>query len=753
MAQLKVDPRKIAQPSAPPGGEIAQGLSALGVSIQNATGELVKYEVDRLKTEKSMALTTGAIHQQRLYNDVVEDPNLSTNSLPLFQERVDASIGSVLEQTPKQYQKEVEQTLLFQAETHYTDLLSAVRKKTITDNKNALIGALEENKGLYAEQVGEGNYELASLTKQSINDQIFSLRELGVSDAQLKLEARAIEQGATTAMYVGQFIRAEQEGKGAEFLSSFAKKKPEGMTNTEYLEVGGKLREQKNRMNAQRSELDAEFFQETKNSIDTGAITNIDDLRARATAVDMSTLDYLRLENHLQRTLASSGNKATEYARAEEAIRRDDGSINDFSKKTINELFDQKVDNARDMMRQNEGLEDYEPSLLDMGTIVAKQMHTDVPHFTNRMNHALTMGSPEIGIEALGAYRELKKLAPYAIDSLGTQEKQIAAGANFDIEYGASSLGAMADALERNRALVLDPKAPELEVRRRLFQDTYNGKNGEKKRNNAFKEIFGKKYKPGVSDTAKGVAIASLYKNYELFGDDKALAVTQDELAPRWGASAYSEKDAVVLMPMEKQPEYNASPIVADNQLAIALDAVVRGNKEAKKLGYAYDEIRFPPGKELPNTINQRGLYEKSYLPVKGLIFDDNNPTMVINGKDRKVYLQTTVSSRTDGDGGVKYFMYYKDDAGRLNFLLSPSGDGQASFTLKSPDKFAPEGLKSLLQEKITARKEKVLGDTPTLNVMKSLRKKFPKMSEDELLRMTDERITTLEQLEGLNEQ
>lgn len=168
MAELKVDERQIAQPSAPDLGNAGQAYGVLGKAVQGISsgiGDIVK--ANHTLEEKSL-LAGASTEIERLKLKYAADPMLTLDKVKEFQAEADAISQGWLDTANPVYSKTLTADLKQATDKSTTSLIGDAYKRSLAIEKRDISLAFNETQAQYVQNIESGDIQSAAKNREDM---------------------------------------------------------------------------------------------------------------------------------------------------------------------------------------------------------------------------------------------------------------------------------------------------------------------------------------------------------------------------------------------------------------------------------------------------------------------------------------------------------------------------------------------------------------------------------------------------------
>lgn len=580
------------------GSEVAIRSSVGRAEIQgaeygkNPSGELLPAlnQTDEAfnKAYRTTAAATLTLQADKLLSDslieVAKAPKLTPDLLDSFNKNVEEGIESIVGQAPSLDQQGLRQSLQANLLNANNRLQGKMIEQQKTDSKDTFAAySSKETSEIF--DVAAGGDVTGSVAKF----EGFKANVQGQIDSGLlsKFDGQALINAAKITMLTGREYKkamdADAKGELDVFLSDFAKKQPEDMSPTEWVEVGKNLLNLVSLNDRAEAKNQATLVSESNLRIARG------DVDAESIARYQQEMTPDNYNNFLTRYNISLQKNKEAQEQVNYVLNNWDkpGALAHSDPKTINKAFEQMY---TDLMN-NTGVDAWTAK-----TLIASSAVVPVPGFIDEMNAMALSGVPEAMTDALHGMQAINSQRPGNLRGL-TQDAR-----NMLAMYSQSRAGGQSDVVAAETATkqVLEADQTELNRRKEIWaaqEESIFGFRDAKLSKSAFK-MLGVSDKELVDPLGTAISFKTRLRNnfYALGNIEAAKKATVDEFNASHDFSYVNGKKMYVFLPVERVLDItkNELPFVY-KQLNTQVEAQVsRFNKlyDSKQSDFKYEFVK-----------------------------------------------------------------------------------------------------------------------------------------------------------------
>lgn len=388
---------------------------------------------------------------------------------------------------------------------------------------------------------------------------------------------RDLDKEVKTKAQVGEFLIAQEDGRGPQYIADFVTNPPENFTVAETFDSVKQMVAFQTARNQATQEAESLKVSHATNLIKSGEVTSIDEIDHLNLPLDMQ----LKLESTLIETRKQAGKKA--LAQKEVQTRIANGTIAAATSDQINSVYTTAYNDTANNLGRYPTLQEQTLSLLGEGPegivpasgLPGTPLGTDVPKFNSIISSALTSGDLASGTSAYQAwdYAVSVKDSPNAIKLEG------------DALRIATEAKVLANALPPQQAYEAAyrriMKKDDLEFQTRAE----DARKLTAEKDAAYKQIF------GVARTDSGSGSSTVFdalfdSNYAAGNSIEASAISTGNQMRGWGPSKYFAEGTVQELPPEKAVPEAQYAYTMDNQIATTMQVIIDENKMIRMREY-----------------------------------------------------------------------------------------------------------------------------------------------------------------------
>ncbi len=473
-------------------------------------------------------------------NTVAAAGKMTPQVLASFEDNMQKGIDAIVAQAPSVDQEVLRNNLTAQ----YLNTQGKLHAKLIQQQKDDI----KDNFAVYSSNT---NTQIFDLSMSGDKEAAQSLYETYRASAQQmvdnglisNLDRETLLKSARINMMTGdEFSKAQAAKERGEldiFLSEFGKKPPEGMSQSEWIEVGGKLLELVNYQTLTDSKNQSLLVSEGSLRIAQGEVTEETLLRFKTQMTPENynkfltsyTIDQQRRKDSAEKVqyVFDNWNKPGALALAENGA--------------INKAYDAQWKSVA----QQSGLDDWTAKTLTASTLPVK-----IPDYIDELNAKAISGIPQDMTEALHGMQSLNAKTPASLEGFNETSR------NMLSVYSVARAGGQDDVVAANTAVkaVLEVDETEANRRKQIWMNISVATFGERDVNLKSKvfNMLGVKASEVEDEIGTALRFKELYRvNYYATGNQEAAKkTTLDQIKASHGYTMVNGKKQFVHLPIER---------------------------------------------------------------------------------------------------------------------------------------------------------------------------------------------------------
>ena len=702
MAELKIEGRKIAQPSAPDVGAAGQAFGNIGKIAQEAVKTVG--DVNKAAAEmESAVLYTSTSHDLNKLTVLDSSPqNIAAGDA--YQRHVATSntyINNAIGLAPKGHAKALEVKLRAVANSNSLKILTHQQKYSFDESKAVVDVSVKTASKNYEQAVSVGDRVSAQEAKEEVEKLYNNGIELGIYNQKEKYEGlEALRQSDISSRYYKRGENdaianpGEAEKQQVDFVRNFSD--PDIKTESERRVAIAKYREGLLFANQGLQSQRAINASETSLDIVNGEISNPAQIYNR----DLTVLQGKTAEIALWKEQHKKNNKIDKLSKFMDNVQQGAGIQNlNASEETKEDAFNLYKGMYLSKKRELTGESDIELTIKDEASILS-QINVPIPSIDARLNYAMESSDlknePQLSEWALGLIRTVGDDKPNTI-SLSARSRAIANLANTSLLYGRTNV---ASAMEGARNTVDVDEAILVGRRSRQYKDGW-----ENEMRAAYKDITNAD--PDTNPTSWG-AFKSIYSSQAMLTDSKDAAKkgAKQVITPAFGKSIFFQDGEYGYLPPEKIVPFAEQERWLESQINLKLIDIAEANHNAteeqipnlNKVEIGGDQLQALNMRKLAKSkeINEEDLYYFRVGPLKpgpAGSYTEEPITYRVDGQDRRVYLEAHTDARMKDGSKLSYSVYTIDPVnGTKDFVRDPrSKSSYAVVTIDPLSEFLPQ--------------------------------------------------------------
>lgn len=532
-----------------------------------------------------------------------------------------------------------------------------------------------------------GDLEGARGTLKATNELIDDYKTLGFMTQLEEFQARKqlnMQLAASDAQ--ASYLESVANGTEEEFLAALASKKPEGLSNDEWLQAQSEVLKLKSQQDKLTTEQESLSIARWNQKIVTGEVSTLAQLENAAG--DMSAINYIGLQNKIMQQQLGGAKNAAAMQQFIIDNTGNPGRAARASNEVKNAAYDQLIDAYTQAKIEQTGDPSARLSMQEKAQAV-QAFNVPIDAFNVELGYALQHGDDVAAMDAALAYQELagtpggaSKNSP--VLNLNSNAQKIAVAALFRMNYGTQDPTV---AIQSAREAINNKDDVVRAGRMGRYDETFGKDNGIAKLKSRFKDAL------GVKADDNPVLFEAYQRNLRentatMTNVDEALEMTKRSMSPLFSVSKYGPNKKVA---MELAPEKNVAMIEQgawfDNQMYLAVNKAVKDTPEIEFVG------------EIPADLTQDKIFSEKL----------GKPRVKVNGREHDVYLMSDPSTGSRASGRLTYGLYYKDANGFSQPIPDTNNPlGVAEFQVMPFEQFLPSISNKLTMEthEQVARKE-----------------------------------------------
>ena len=514
-----------------------------------------------------------------------------------------------------------------------------------------------------------GDFEGAKGLLQHTNELIDNYKTLGFMSQLEEFQARKqlnMQLAASDAQ--ASYLESVASGTEEQFLNALASKKPEGLSNDEWIQAQSEVLKLKGQQDRLTSEQESLSIARWNQKIVTGEVSTLAQLEGAAG--DMSAVNYIGLQNKIIQQQLGGAKQAAAMQQFVIDNTGNPGRAARASNEVKNAAYDQVVDAYAQQKREMTGDENAKLSMQEKAQAV-QAFNVPIQAFNDELGYALEHGDDMAAMDAALAYQELagtpggaSKNSP--VLNLNSDAQKIAVATLFRMNYGTQDPSV---AIQSAREAINNKDDVVRVGRMERYNQTFGKANGITKLKSRFKDAF------GVKADDNPVLFEAYQRNLRentatMTNVDEALEMTKRSMSPLFSVSKYGPNKKVA---MELAPEKHVAMIEQgawfDNQMYLAVNKAVKDTPGIEFVG------------DVPADLTQDKIFNEKL----------GKPRIEIDGREHDVYLMSDASTGSRQSGRLTYGLYYTD----ANGFSQPIPDvnnplGVAEFQVMPFEQFLP---------------------------------------------------------------
>jgi len=571
----------------------------------------------------------------------------TANSLNDFEQHATQSIEKLVSQAPKSLQPDLKRSL----ESSYQSSFYQLANRVEASNRQYL----ESQRALQDNQQNEkiSNTALSDQgvgSRQALEDRLDTIdsrealyKETGGADGYRPDEAEAQRKAAVQRFQMGthqrEYVEAQKDKKGADYIANLRESKPEGMSPSEHDALVKGVLSYANEYQAALSQQQFINFIKYDGMIDTGKMTESSMIQAKN---ETSEVEYAKLEHKLA-VHSAKVDKQTALFNEAAGNLEDAGFMSRYSGSEVDSIFGKAVQLYEGSMSQQG-----QPHVATLAekALLAQRINAPVPALAKELSRVANYGGVQQATEAARAVEFLKqshdgvtisdlsKEDEVMFDTFANLQANTENDPNENLKLARQSYNVddntRVSRLERLRGYLQDSK---LKVGTPTLQSKIvSGLGGQR--------LFGRN---SVVPTGLDVAFLSAVTAYAPICETPKQA---EKLAFEQMKGVYKEVD------INDRPEMMklGPPKEMYNDRVRALKEIIASNQEqVSSGGFVLNELS--GADKLPDD---KDLYTRAPITSKLKI--------MVDGQERQVIIQPDQSTKMPNDGRISYAFAYLDE-------------------------------------------------------------------------------------------
>lgn len=522
-----------------------------------------------------------------------------------------------------------------------------------------------------------------------------------------------LSQEETKARYLGDFLEAQAQGVGNEYLNTFVQTKTATLNPQDKMDLISEMVRLNNATKAAQAGSQALSMQRIENDIDNwqseNPIRTEEELEAHPEYYNLTPLQQQQLNHKLLTRKTNSLGQQQKFSAAIENIAN--GRAAFVEKGTVNDLF----------MAQLESIEANTGRRADLATQfgIVQQLQTNVPKFDALLSSMLTSQDATAAAQAGNIYAAAGLNKQQNLINLSGDAATVAEKIKSQLNYTANP---SEDSIKSVLKQVLERTDPQVEERTRAATQAFS-KNGAK----FYKEVMGVEPDPFTDQGAYAV-FKNAFQDAMVRGNtpDEAARIAKDSMKD-WGTDKWFVDNIVGMAPPTKMLPMSEGNYNIRNQLLVRFDALAKVNNQMMPSSQGGMPMKFvnpvniPTGEMSQNDFVYKALDQRSpqatalattkFGPIGSTVVP-NNIAVEVDGVRSDLKLISSPVTTASPEAGLVYGMFAKDKFGIYQQLKDPlSPDGLAYIVLNDVNVTAPavtqEGAnKQLLDSMTNARRQ-----------------------------------------------
>jgi hypothetical protein len=692
MAEIKVEQRQVAQPTAPDLSRAAESYGVVGAAIQSAAqkvGDVVD-AYNQLEANAHYSEVLNTLNKE-LVNSLSSENIAQGNAYERYIQQAEAIIEGGLQHTPRRYKKQYAQDL--REKVNKLGLSIAKADLTFREQAAKAEGQVMLNTQIneYMESLQSGDGESAITERNNIDNTITNLKNIGAFDALDEYELKEkIRKASIQTEYTSKFgqILRDDPVEADKLLNELAQNKPSDLSHEDWRNVQAALLQERASYYKMVDSAQTLGMDEFQLSFDSGQIKDINQLNNFISQKEsegrfFSYNDKLKMQDVLIRSLKQESKNAEKILAIDNDIATGSDNIYNYSTADLNAYYSEKSKFMMDEIKEKQALNPDlpAPSPLAIKASIAAKIPKKIEAFTREFNDKLVYGTEEDFEEALTVGSQLYQVSSKTFGYLDKETQayqQYAAGLK-----ATTSLSMENIKIAANKAIYEKDSETKQKIDDQL-KVIHKGSTIK----DLYKEIYGTKFvNPALQPQYNNVA--ETFDSFYRISGDKSIAhdLTQKYIRTRSGTSKYVPKNDITKDPLEETPLFRNHPTLAKNQMALAALEVVKNNENARKAGLNLSQkIEWPDDVPRPDlaTLTEKDLYDKPIfekrptsagIPLPGV--KEIEPTLKIDGKNRKLFFMNPNTDLEDPSVDQRE-IWYEDEFGLAQplFVVKPVKQG-----------------------------------------------------------------------------